>query len=204
MELKKKISQKASYYRRYLKRIFSKVLLAKVPPHNIAMGFAVGIFIGLSPILVFQIIPVLAICMKMRYSKLAGFISVFITNPFTFIPIYLFNLSVGAFLLGSWIDVDIGSFQKAIYNVSISSFLNLGQDTIIAFVAGSLLVATLASLVTYWVMRFFIISWRKNREELLKKLAVQQLRHPYALLNKKILTKAKKNRAFSKNSARKS
>ncbi|BBM89203.1 hypothetical protein COTS27_00897 [Spirochaetota bacterium] len=191
-------SRMRTYYR-YVRKLFSRALNEPLPPHNIAMGFALGLAFGLGPTFGFQIIPYLIVALKFGYSKIAGILLIFVTNPITLVPIYVFELIVGDILLGNWIDIDIAAFREALAQsitaFSFSDLIALGRDTIIAFVIGSLFCAIVAGTATYFLSYVIIVRWKNRRRRKVgwwtkrRALKRQKLKKNLSSLNNKVSTK---------------
>ena len=80
-----------------------KVLGLNDKPERIAFGMALGLFVGATPTMGFQIALYMFIATLIRANNVAGIPAVFISNPFTAVPLYYGNWKVGRFLLtGSW------------------------------------------------------------------------------------------------------
>jgi len=87
------------YIKRSLKRFYGRFLRIRGRPREIALGFALGIFIGMTPSVGIQM--ALAVCMAalFKWNKLSAAAGVWITNPLTAPLIYSINYVIGARLL---------------------------------------------------------------------------------------------------------
>ena len=114
-------------YRRFFRMNFKKAIKKRsVSAHSISMGFAWGVLIAFSPFVGLQIILVLAVCLAFNYNKISGILGVFVSNPFTFFPIYFFNYYVGNLLLGRFIgnNVPLSRIKEVLED---PNFNDLGQ-----------------------------------------------------------------------------
>ena len=68
---------------------------------RIAMGVAIGLFVGWTPLIGLHTLIVLPLALLVRANKFVAIAFVWVTNVFTAIPIYYFNYLVGRILLGS-------------------------------------------------------------------------------------------------------
>jgi uncharacterized protein len=69
-------------------------------PHRIALGVLLGFLIAFTPTLGFQIILYVALAALIRANKLSGIPVLFISNPFSAVPLYWFVWKVGGLALG--------------------------------------------------------------------------------------------------------
>lgn len=124
-------------------------------PHSIALGTAIGVFIGLTPTFGIQMLLVFAVAFAAKpifsFNKFAALVAVYISNPFTMVPIYWFNYQLGTVFIPSEITWDefvrlfrYNSYSEWVFAIS-NVFYTLGAPLVI----GSLLVATFFSLPTY-------------------------------------------------------
>jgi len=80
--------------------ITHRILHADDTPHRLAMGIALGFFVAWTPTIGFQMIIVLLLATAFKANRAAGIPIVWISNPFTLVPILSLNYAVGKFLLG--------------------------------------------------------------------------------------------------------
>lgn len=77
-----------------------EVLRVKEPPRKVALSFAMGVFIGMSPLLGLHTVLGIALPPLLRLNPFVTIIGVYVTNPWTIVPIYTFATWFGALLLG--------------------------------------------------------------------------------------------------------
>ncbi len=75
------------------------VLSHQGSPYNLAMGFAVGIFVALTPTVGVQMIIAASIAHFLKANRVIAAALAWVTNPLTIVPIYYFNYRVGLLLL---------------------------------------------------------------------------------------------------------
>jgi uncharacterized protein (DUF2062 family) len=66
-------------------------------PRDIALGAAIGMAVAFTPTIGLQIVVAVFLATLVGASRAAAIVPVWITNPFTFVPIYGFT-----YMLGSW------------------------------------------------------------------------------------------------------
>jgi uncharacterized protein len=127
-------------------------------PHAIALGTAIGVFIGLTPSFGIQMLLVLAIAFLARpffhFNQFAALVAVYVSNPFTMLPIYWFNYRLGTLFISSDISWDEfkSLFQYSDYSEWFSTIANVFYTLGAPLVIGSLIVATVFALPTYPLM----------------------------------------------------
>lgn len=169
---------------------FTHLLHLDDSAHCLALGAAVGMFIGLTPTLGLHIMLILFFLMFIPGNRAVAIPVAFVTNPATAVPIFLFNYHVGAWILGSDSSVDIrhqwyglvhrvpemtqlfyapGSFFPDLWSW-MGEFWRATQAIIWPLWVGSLVVATLAAVAAYVAMYYLVIFYRQKVKERLQRL----------------------------------
>ncbi len=122
-----------------------EVLSVNEPPHKVALAFSIGIFVGMSPLLGLHTVLGIILAWQLRLNKLVTLIGVYITNPWTIVPIYTFGTWVGAKVLGITHIIPPMDWSHITCRVLFYEFKHL----LVPFVVGSLLMATVSSILGY-------------------------------------------------------
>ncbi len=123
----------------------SQILSIRESPHRIALAFSVGIFIGMSPLLGIHTLLGIAVAWQFRLNKLVTLVGVYVTNPWTIIPIYTFGTWLGAKLLGVrhlLPDIDWS-------HLTFMGFINDFRHLLMPFVVGTTFVGTISAIAGY-------------------------------------------------------
>lgn len=88
--------------------VVHRVLRADDTPHRIAWGVFLGVFVAWTPTLGLQIVLYLALAALLRANKASGIPFLFISNPFTAVPVYLFAWRVGTYVLQGGSPAPVG------------------------------------------------------------------------------------------------
>ncbi len=124
------------------------VLEVRDTPHRISVAFAAGIFIGMSPFFGIHTLLGLLVAYVFRLNKLATVVGVYITNPWTIIPIYTFSTWVGAECLGmNRILPDI-DWRNITFGALMSDF----RPLLMPFLLGTAVMSVLSSVISYFVI----------------------------------------------------
>ena len=98
---KKEITaKKKANLRNIVRRTYERFVKIRGRPREIALGFALGIFIGMTPTIGIQMPIAIFFAAMLKWSKISAAFGVLITNPFTSPFIYGLTYIVGARLLG--------------------------------------------------------------------------------------------------------
>lgn len=155
----------------YFRDKFRAIFQIKESPHRIALAFAIGVFMGISPLLGLHYIGGVLLAMLFRLNKLVAIIGVSVNNPWTIVPISTFCVWVGAKLLEIkqvLPEMDWGSISLTNIVMKFTSLENLMNmikelwPLFAAFFAGSFLICTLASIVSYFIMLELLKRYRKT------------------------------------------
>jgi uncharacterized protein (DUF2062 family) len=122
-------------------------------PHEISLGVAIGVFIGITPTIPFHMILAVFLAILLRASKLAAALGVWIANPLTIPFFYYASYRLGLFVLG-WSDLVLPP------DYSIVSISKLGWHTTTAMLHGGVLLGIIPAVLAYFLTYWFIGSPR--------------------------------------------
>ena len=147
---------------RRIRLTYLRLLRLRGKPKTIATGLAVGIFSGCFPFFGLQTLLAIAFAIVFRGSKVAAVAATWISNPVTYVPIFIFNYKVGKFLLGIQdsliLPLDMDSLS------SLATFKELGSSFILALLTGCFVVGLITSCITYFYSLAFLERWRKRKQ----------------------------------------
>lgn len=134
------------------------ILREQDTPHSIALGTAIGIFVGFTPTVGIQVIIVLTIALLtspfFRFSRLAAVLAVQISNPLTMVPIYWANYKLGTIFTKRHLNYDefAGLFQYDTFSAWMQTLKDIMFTAGTPLLIGSLIVSTCLALATYPLM----------------------------------------------------
>ena len=144
-------------YVRFLKR---KIVREKLPPEDIAAGWALGMFVGCAIPFGMQLVIAVPLAMMMRVSKLGATLGTFITNPVTIFFIYPAQTFVVNKLLfhGSLTYSKLAGIEW-----SWEAVRRLGAEVMVSFFLGGFLLAIVMTPATYFFVRRLVVHARARR-----------------------------------------
>lgn len=154
--LKKK---KQSWWKRKLRYLYLRLIRLRSTTAAIARGLAVGVFAGLFPFFGAQTLMGVTLAILVRGNKLTAAIGTWISNPFTYVPIYIFNFKVGQFLLGT------NDLSPDVDWTSTTELLQAGKTFAITLLVGCTVVGAIAAVIAYF-LGLWLIPYLKTKKKL--------------------------------------
>jgi len=114
-------------------------------PGQRARGLAAGIFCGCFPIFGFQTLLGIALASVVRGNHLLAAAGTWISNPFTYVPLYWFNFRVGSLVLGPgrpWPGFDA---------VRQEGFSDVGWSVLTRLLLGSAITGAVCAALGWWL-----------------------------------------------------
>jgi len=111
-------------------------------PHELSLGIAIGVFIGITPTIPFHTVLAIALAVVLRASKLAAALGVWVGNPLTIPFFYYASYQLGRRLLGLP-ELHLPA------DYSIISMMKLSGHLTIAMLYGGMALGILPALLAY-------------------------------------------------------
>ena len=138
---------------RRVKYLYLRALSLRDEPHELALGMALGIFVGMMPIIPFQTALALMLAVFFRVSKITAVIGTWVSNPLNWYFLYYYSYKLGALLLLlPQKNKSISSIMQAIRSgeeivVIVMKIASAGGFIIGAFITGGLILGASAAIV---------------------------------------------------------
>ena len=172
------------------------IRLKRIPdtPHKISLGMSCGIFASFTPLFGLHFLIAGLLSYVLRANVLASLIGTFVGNPLTFPIITVFNLKIGEWIVGSseyssddggkifegFIDF-IFLIYKSLFTEGsvdensvprVNEFLN---GVFIPYSLGGLIVGIFVAIISYFLLRPLVVTYKKQRDSLRDKRAKKKL-----------------------------
>lgn len=152
------------------------ILHADDTPHKVALGAAAGMFAAVVPFVGCQTAVAVAIAALLRANKAVCIPMVWVSNPFTVIPLYGTCLYVGRLVLPGAHDTDLrhelaklappetwaGFLSTDYWSTLIHNMWSLGLELWI----GILIVGVVSAILTYFASRWGVAAYRERRRRI--------------------------------------
>lgn len=162
-----------------LRRALRRIIYSRGSTPSIAAGVALGVFVGLTPTVGFQMLIAALLATVFRVNRLAAVVPVWITNPFTIVPIYYFEFRVGSWVTGSRggarVIERLTVLSERISEVSIRDLWGtmgalvaatgqLGANVLVPLIVGSLIAGVAGAAASYPLALWTVSAVRRRRE----------------------------------------
>lgn len=130
-----------------IKYLFFKVLKSNSSTVDVADGLAIGVFVAFQPIMGIHMAVSLFLTWLFRKNSWVAMLAAWITNPLTFVPIYLFNYWAGLFFYPEGARFE--EVRRVFSGIpGAQTVMALGKDILVPLIVGSAVVGILAALVS--------------------------------------------------------
>jgi hypothetical protein len=151
------------------RELLRAILMLDDTPHSIALGTAVGMFIGITPTPGLQMLLVILLAIAVRrlfrFNRTAALVAVYFSNPITAVPICWVNYKVGTlFFPGDLTRAELAriieyrGFAEWWHSLT-TLFVEIGPPLIL----GSVIIGFVAGIATYPAMLWLLKSVRSCR-----------------------------------------
>lgn len=141
-------------------------------PYSLAMGAAVGVFIGISPTVPLHTVAIIGITLLMRVSTISALIAgAVVCNPLTMAPQYYLCWKAGNMILPdrlTWnrIQEVLIILKDSGFMESLRSISHLSKDAIAVMLTGGFVIGLPLAVLCYFLsFRFFVRLREKKRQK---------------------------------------
>lgn len=135
-----------SFFKAVRQRLIGRLAAIKANPHQIASAYALGFFLGTTPLVGFKVWIALLLSTIFRWSRPAAVIGVYHINSLTGPVFYTIAFFIGKLLLGTQVKF---VFPEKITPLAIFNAFMGNGEIFLTLMAGGLLLGIPASLLLY-------------------------------------------------------
>jgi uncharacterized protein (DUF2062 family) len=157
---------KGNWFISPLYKAYKRFLKIRGQPREIALGFALGLFVGMTPFFGLHTVIAVPLAALFKWNKISAAISVWFTNAATAPIIYSINYLVGARIIGiqkgfSWADINSLS---AVYHMILKA-----PEIVWAMIVGGVVLGLPLAVAGYYVIFVILRRYQENIRIKLKK-----------------------------------
>ncbi len=154
-----------NYLKEKFKELFNRLVTIRGNPKEIALGFALGLFVGMSPTIGFQMIIAVFFAIVLKWNKFSAALAVWISNPVTAPVLYGSTYYLGTKVI-FWKE-----FTNMPEELTFDAFIKLIQQAPEIFglmTVGGIVSGIPISIAGYYFAYHGIVNYRKNIKTKLK------------------------------------
>ena len=150
---------------RLIKKYYYKLIRADGSPHAIALGVALGLFLG-TAIPLGQALLAVLFAIIFRANKIVAFTVTWVSNPYTTPFMYLGFCYLGSRILGNPLGIKQIEFMvKDIFTAfSFEKCWDIGLFIILSYMVGGAIIGGISAIVGYFISKKMVIKYRKIRK----------------------------------------
>jgi len=134
------------------------------PPERTALAFAIGAFIGFSPLLGLHTILAAVVAVVCRLNKVAVLTGSFLNNPWTIAPVIAASWAIGNLIIGSPPVELPQAGLSALLTADFWFSLAAQWRQLLPFALGSALLSMTAAAVSYPLMLRILRTYQRKRQ----------------------------------------
>lgn len=140
------------------RNIYDEFISLKGKPEKIALGMAIGVFVGVTPTIPFHTMVIMALTFFFRQNFTTAFLgATAVSNPFTIPFFYVSQYHLGKYLLGN-------GWQEVVFpGYSIWDIINSGWNIACPLLLGGFIMAPVFAVPTYFIAYRAVVIIRKKR-----------------------------------------
>lgn len=145
-------------WKKPVRKYYDRFLSLRGEPKAIAMGMAIGVFVGVTPTIPLHTALIVLIGITFRQNISAGYLgSWLISNPVTIPFFYVVEYRLGKYLLGD------PSLPAVFTDYSVISLLQHGWGIVAPLLAGGIIIAPFFAVPAYFITHRLLIATRDKR-----------------------------------------
>lgn len=145
-------------FKRAYQYIRLRLVRQPATPHQIGLGFALGVLAAHLPVLPLQIVLALILAWLLKANKVSAVLGTYLTNPLTTIPFHLFFYHIGKAL----VPFEVPQISQDMLEVEV--IIKAGWELYATMCVGALILAVPLSILFYFLAKWSAEAYQKRRE----------------------------------------
>jgi hypothetical protein len=140
-----------------LKNLYDHCISLKAEPREIAVGMAIGVFIGVTPTIPFHTVLIIFFSILLRQNITSAILGAWIiSNPITIPFFYASEYYLGKLLLKG------NQCQLVLNDYSMYKIINIGWNVACPLLLGGIILAPFFAIIAYFISHKAVIAIRKK------------------------------------------
>lgn len=131
------------------------------PPERTALAFAIGTFIGFSPLLGLHTILAALVSVVWRLNKLAVLTGSFLSNPWTIAPIVGASWAIGRLIIDSPAVEAPQASLSALFTAEFWRLIAAQWRQLLPFAVGATILSIVSAAISYPLMLYILRNYRR-------------------------------------------
>ncbi len=140
-----------------LRQRIRMVIFSHHSPREIALGAAIGVFLAFSPFMGIHTVAALGLALLFGASRLAAVLGTLVNNPITMTFLYLFEIRLGARILGFSLTMPAGLWGN------LKELFSVGRTVFLSIMTGFVVLGFISSIVAYLVTLGAVVYIKRRR-----------------------------------------
>lgn len=147
--------------RKKIEKYVRKLLAAEESSERLALAFALGVFLTLTPFLGLHTILAFVVAFLFGLNRVAILFGLFVNNPWTLVPYYTIATYLGGHLIGFPKDISLPGFRwSQLWHGNFWALLAHQWRLLMPMALGSTILAVLGAMLSYPLALYAIRRWR--------------------------------------------
>lgn len=138
---------------------YLRLVRDRATPQTTAMGMALGVFIGLLPIIPFQTVTAVTLAFPLRCGKISAALGTLVSNPLNIPILYYFFYKVGIMIL------PFEGIRFSPRHLDLADLVQRGWEMLAVMIVGGLIFAIPGAVVAYFLTIFTIRRYHRLRAQ---------------------------------------
>ncbi len=138
------------------KEVLKTIVALDDTPHKLALSFAVGVYVSVSPFLGIHTILIIVISIIFGLNKVSALAGSWANLPWTMPFVYYSEYRIGEFFLNKDIHFTIKPF-------TMEHYLKSGPDVFISIFIGSVVEGVFFGIISYFLLKYLITVYRRRK-----------------------------------------
>ena len=138
------------------RKLLKDLLALDDTPEKIAISFAVGVYVSVSPFFGIHTIIILSIAFLFKLNKVAALIGSWVNLPWSVPVVFYIEYRIGKFLLNDSTSFELKPF-------SLQHYLSGSRQAFFDILTGSVIFGGFVSIISYFLIKYLIRTYRRRK-----------------------------------------